>query len=121
MIEIGFDIIHGHSSHHPKAIEIYRDRLILYGCGDFLNDYEGIPGYEEFRGELSLIYLPRLAAATGKLLDLRLSPFRIARFRLQRASPADVAWLQQRLTSISRPFHVELRTDRNGILSALSG
>jgi poly-gamma-glutamate capsule biosynthesis protein CapA/YwtB (metallophosphatase superfamily) len=31
------------------AIEGYRDRLILYGCGDFLNDYEGIKGYEEFR------------------------------------------------------------------------
>ncbi len=40
-------IIHGHSSHHPKAIEVYRNRLIVYGCGDFLNDYEGITGYEE--------------------------------------------------------------------------
>ena len=43
-------IVHGHSSHHPKAIEIYKNQLILYGCGDFLNDYEGIHGYEEFRG-----------------------------------------------------------------------
>jgi poly-gamma-glutamate synthesis protein (capsule biosynthesis protein) len=25
------DVFYGHSSHHPKAIEIYRDRLILYG------------------------------------------------------------------------------------------
>jgi len=41
----GVSVIHGHSSHHPKAIEIYRNRLILYGCGDFLNDYEGIKGY----------------------------------------------------------------------------
>lgn len=32
-------IIHGHSSHHAKAIEVYHERLILYGCGDFLNDY----------------------------------------------------------------------------------
>ncbi len=59
LIDIGFDVVHGHSSHHPKAIEVYRDRLILYGCGDFLNDYEGISGYEEFRGDLSLMYLPR--------------------------------------------------------------
>ena len=27
----------------------------LYGCGDFLNDYEGISGYQKFRGELVLI------------------------------------------------------------------
>jgi poly-gamma-glutamate capsule biosynthesis protein CapA/YwtB (metallophosphatase superfamily) len=30
----GIDVIHGHSSHHPRAVEVYRDRLILYGCGD---------------------------------------------------------------------------------------
>jgi poly-gamma-glutamate capsule biosynthesis protein CapA/YwtB (metallophosphatase superfamily) len=74
LIDIGFAIVHGHSSHHPKAIEIYRDRLILYGCGDFLNDYEGISGHEEFRAGLSVMYLPRLSAATGKLIDLRLIP-----------------------------------------------
>ena len=39
--------------------------LILYGCGDFLNDYEGIGGYEEFRGDLTLLYLARLARTTG--------------------------------------------------------
>ena len=44
--EARVDILHGHSSHHIKAIEVYKERLILYGCGDFLNDYEGIAGYE---------------------------------------------------------------------------
>ncbi len=38
----GIDLIHGHSSHHVKAFEVYKGKLILYGCGDFLNDYEGI-------------------------------------------------------------------------------
>lgn len=28
------DLIHGHSSHHRKAIEVYNNKLILYGCGD---------------------------------------------------------------------------------------
>ena len=27
----------------------FAHRLALYGCGDFLNDYEGISGYEMFR------------------------------------------------------------------------
>lgn len=45
------DLIHGYSSHHRKAIEVYKDKLILYGCGDLLNDYEGIGGYEEFRSQ----------------------------------------------------------------------
>jgi poly-gamma-glutamate synthesis protein (capsule biosynthesis protein) len=57
----GIDLIHGHSSHHPKAIEVFRGKLILYGCGDFINDYEGITGYEAFRGDLGLMYF-RLGA-----------------------------------------------------------
>ncbi len=113
----GFDLVHGHSSHHAKAIEVYRDRLILYGCGDFLNDYEGIGGYEEFRGDLCLMFLPQLCGATGRLLGLRLVPFKSARFRLHRAPRSDAAWLQQKLASLSRHFGADLRLDSDGALS----
>jgi len=61
------DIVHGHSSHHARPIEIYRQKLILYGCGDFIDDYEGIPGYEEYRGDLAPMYLPELNEANGTL------------------------------------------------------
>jgi poly-gamma-glutamate capsule biosynthesis protein CapA/YwtB (metallophosphatase superfamily) len=61
---------HGHSSHHTKAIEIYRSRLILYGCGDFLNDYEGIGGYEEFRDDLALMYFPDMDPTSAVLVAL---------------------------------------------------
>jgi poly-gamma-glutamate synthesis protein (capsule biosynthesis protein) len=87
------ELVHGHSSHHPRPIEIYRERLILYGCGDFLNDYEGISGHEAFRPELALMFLPSLEPSTGKLLQLTLSPMRIRRFRLNRASGEDADWL----------------------------
>lgn len=117
LIDVGFDVVCGHSSHHPKAIEIFRDRLILYGCGDFLNDYEGISGYEEFRGNLTLMYLPRLCVTTGKLIDLCLAPFRITRFRLQRACAADTRWLQHRLNTVSRPFGAGISLNRDGTLS----
>ena len=79
--EAGVDIIHGHSSHHAKAIEIYKDKLILYGCGDFLNDYEGIGGYEEFRADLSLMYFATVDSSTGKLLELLMTPTQIRRFK----------------------------------------
>ena len=110
-------VVHGHSSHHAKAIEIYKNRVILYGCGDFLNDYEGISGYEEFRGDLSLMYLPRLSAARGKLIELRLLPFRITRFRLQHASAADAAWLQQRLDAVCQPLGIATSPGRDGTFS----
>jgi poly-gamma-glutamate capsule biosynthesis protein CapA/YwtB (metallophosphatase superfamily) len=93
----GISVLHGHSSHHPIAIERYRNRLILYGCGDFINDYEGIAGYEEFRGDLSLMYFVSLEATTGDLISLEMAPLQIRRFRLNRAAREDAAWLHRRL------------------------
>ena len=40
IIDGGVDVVHGHSSHHPRPIEAYRGKLILYGCGDLIDDYE---------------------------------------------------------------------------------
>jgi poly-gamma-glutamate capsule biosynthesis protein CapA/YwtB (metallophosphatase superfamily) len=98
------DIVHGHSSHHPVGIEVYRDRPILYGCGDFLNDYEGIGGYESFRPELVVMYLPTLDVQTRRLSRFEMIPFRIRKFRLERASHDESEWLSSTLDRESRRF-----------------
>jgi len=98
------DLVHGHSSHHPRALEVHRDRLILYGCGDSLNDYEGIRGYEEFRDDLVLMYFPALDAGTGALVRLRMMPLRIRKFRLEYPAPADRAWLREVMDRECRRF-----------------
>jgi poly-gamma-glutamate capsule biosynthesis protein CapA/YwtB (metallophosphatase superfamily) len=100
----GVDVVHGHSSHHAKALEIHRGRLILYGCGDFLNDYEGIEGHEEFRDELGLMYFPAFDAATGRLRELDLVPTRIRHFRVNRAAGDDRRWLLATLRYECRRF-----------------
>ncbi len=92
------DVIHGHSSHHPKGIEVYRNKLILYGCGDFLDDYEGISAYEEFRSHLVLMYFVTVDASTGNLLGLKMAPLEIRRFRLHRVGSRQAAWLRDMLT-----------------------
>lgn len=112
LIDGGIDIVHGHSSHHAKGIEVYGERLILYGCGDFLNDYEGIAGYESFRPELGLMYLPTLEAGSGRLQELLLVPTRIARLRVNLADENDAAWLQALLEWEGRPFGT--RIERRG-------
>lgn len=109
----GIDIVHGHSSHHPRAIEVYRGRLILYGCGDFLNDYEGIGGYESFRPDLVLMYLPTLDTATGTILELLLLPMQIRRFRLHRLQQADKRWLEERLNREGQKFGVQVESLAN--------
>jgi len=99
LIEGGVDVVHGHSSHHPQPIEVYQDRLILYGCGDLIDDYEGIRGYEQYRDDLRLLYLATVEP--GRLTTLRMAPMQAHRMRLRPASPADREWLCQALNCIS--------------------
>jgi poly-gamma-glutamate synthesis protein (capsule biosynthesis protein) len=96
------DLVHGHSSHHPGALEIHRDRLILYACGDLINDYEGISGHEAFRPGLGLLFFPTLDANSGKLVELAMVPMRTRRFRLSRPSEDDAEWLAAILRQQSR-------------------
>jgi len=93
--EAGVDLIHGHSTHHPKGMEVYKNRLILYGCGDLLNDYEGIASYESFRGDLGLMYFASLEVKTGELSSLRMVTTQIKHFRVNDASMQDQEWLRE--------------------------
>ena len=92
------DVVHGHSSHHPKAIEVYRGKLILYGCGDLIDDYEGIQGYEQFRSDLVVMYFTTVSTRDGALQSLDMVPFRVHKLRLQRASDHETTWLSTMLT-----------------------
>ena len=124
LVDEGVDLVHGHSSHHPKGIEVYRGRPILYGCGDFLNDYEGIGGREEFRSELVLGYLatfgpspasrPGSPPSAGRLVSLELLPFRIRRFRLERATSDEARWLGETLERESSRLGASVAADPDG-------
>lgn len=39
LIDVGADLVFGHSGHIVRGIEIYRGRPILYCAGDFIDDY----------------------------------------------------------------------------------
>jgi poly-gamma-glutamate capsule biosynthesis protein CapA/YwtB (metallophosphatase superfamily) len=116
LIEEGVAIVHGHSSHHVKAIEVFKNRLILYGCGDFLTDYEGIIGYEEFRGDLALMYLVELDLQNGELLSVRLVPMHMRRFRLERTTASDTKWLCNLLNDLGKAFGTSARLEKDGSL-----
>ena len=130
LIEEGVDIIHGHSSHHVKGIEVYQDRPIFYSCGDFLNDYEGIPGFEDYHSDLGLMYFPSMVPATGRLAELKMVPTRIRHFSVNRASAAEAVSLADILNREGKRFGTEVelsddililvsRNSREGRKSAL--
>jgi poly-gamma-glutamate capsule biosynthesis protein CapA/YwtB (metallophosphatase superfamily) len=108
LVDAGVHVVHGHSSHHPRPLEVYRGRLVLYGCGDLVNDYEGIRGYEGFRDDLRLLYLVRLSPANGELRDLAMVPLQARQMRLWHADPGDAAWLRSSLDEACRPLGTSL-------------
>jgi poly-gamma-glutamate synthesis protein (capsule biosynthesis protein) len=112
----GVDIIHGHSSHHVKGIEIYKDKPILYGCGDFLTDYEGITGQEKYRDDLGLMYFMRMHPGSGKLVGLEMVATQIKRFRLHRASEKDRLWMRDVLNREGRQFNTRIEPGKENNL-----
>ncbi len=112
----GVDLVHGHSSHHPKGIEVYREKLVLYGCGDLVTDYEGIGGYEAFRSELGLMYFVRIDTKTGKLAGLEMVPMRMRRFRLVRTTRRDAAWLRDTLNREGERIGTRVEMKKDGVL-----
>jgi poly-gamma-glutamate capsule biosynthesis protein CapA/YwtB (metallophosphatase superfamily) len=94
LIDLGAaDVVHGHSSHHALPIELYRGRLILYGCGDLVNDYEGIEPHGSQRCDLGCLYFAGVERGSGLLRRLEIVPMRLQRFQLVRALPADCDYL----------------------------
>jgi len=111
------DVIHGHSSHHVKGIEVHKERPIIYGSGDFLNDYEGISGYENFRDDLALMYFLSMDPSTGKLIHLHMTPIQIKHFRTNRASRVDALWLRDALNKEGKKFGTRVEMNQDNTLT----
>lgn len=97
------DVVHGHSSHHPLPIEVHRGRAILYGCGDLVNDYEGIGERGNLRSDLGCLYRLSLAA-DGALRRLEILPLQLRRLRLGHADAPARSWLRRAFDEHGRPL-----------------
>ena len=95
LIDLGAaDIVHGHSSHHPMPVEVYRGKLILYGCGDLINDYEGIGAHGSLRSDVGCLYFATLGLDDGQLQRLDIVPLQLKQFRLCAADAAARSYLE---------------------------
>lgn len=113
----GVDVVHGHSSHHVKGIEVYKEKPIIYGSGDFINDYEGIGGYEGFRSDLTLMYFVSMDPSTGKLVHMHMTPMQIKNFKANRASRADALWLRDVINREGKKFGTRAEINQDNTLT----
>ncbi|MFP5385584.1 MAG: CapA family protein [Bacteriovoracia bacterium] len=114
--EVGVQVIHGHSSHHPRPFEIYKGHPVFYGCGDFFNDYEGIRGYEEYRSDLALMYFITFSLPF-KLERIEMVCLQIKNFQLSIAQGRDLKWMYETLKKESESFKTSLILKEDEIIS----
>ena len=102
----GVDIIHGHSSHHVQGVEVYKNKPIIYGCGDFVDDYAIDPA---FRNDISALWRVIVEPKTGadnklEVKKVEIYPTFCRRFiasRLEKNNP-DYAWVKGTFQRLSR-------------------
>ena len=114
--ECGIDIIHGHSSHHVQGVENYNGKLIIYGCGDFVNDYAPVPKY---RNDLSAVWRVTMAVAGGRSLKLdrlEMFPTKIESFQVSRLHQRDPdhKWLRDKLRALCAAFGTVIDEETGG-------
>ncbi|MFZ5541947.1 MAG: CapA family protein [Pseudomonadota bacterium] len=115
LVELGAaDVVHGHSSHHPLPMEVHAGKLILYGCGDLINDYEGIGPRGRLRSDVGCLYAASLSADDGRLRGLEIVPLQLRRFRLGSPSQQALQWLQRLLEPGCRALGTGLEIDVGG-------
>ncbi|KAJ9651168.1 hypothetical protein H2198_009545 [Neophaeococcomyces mojaviensis] len=86
----GVDIIHGHSSHHVQGVEVYNGKLIIYGCGDFVDDYAV---NAEYRNDLSAAWNVHVHMEEDQPIEiskLEVFPNRIKKFQAELIDQKDV-------------------------------
>lgn len=113
------DLVYGHSSHHPRPIEVYQSKLILYGCGDLINDYEGIGHRVLSASGICPLYFATLSNSTGELLQLEIQPWKLEKFRLVRADSASSTAFLELFNSQSCSFRtrIDVQADSRWTLS----
>lgn len=91
-IDLGADVYWGHSNHMPQGIEIYKERPILYDCGDFIDDYAVDRLH---RNDLSFLF--RLEVEREKISSIELIPTMVHDFHANTASSSEAEIIMKRM------------------------
>jgi poly-gamma-glutamate capsule biosynthesis protein CapA/YwtB (metallophosphatase superfamily) len=110
LVKQGADIIHGHSAHIFQAVEVYRNKLILYDTGDLVDDYvvDSV-----LRNDLSFLFLVELR--DRDLYRLKLIPTAINHCQVNKSQNRNHTWSLNRLQQLSAR-HATVVTDDGEVL-----
>ncbi|MDN3670539.1 CapA family protein [Echinicola jeungdonensis] len=99
LIELGADIIHGHSAHIFQGIELYQNGLIFYDTGDFIDDY-AVSAY--LRNDRSFFFLCSIEKSGVK--KVQLVPVFIRNMQVNKAKGEEYKETVRRMKKLSAEF-----------------
>lgn len=104
LVDSGADIVLGHSCHVFRGAEIYRERLILYSTGDFVDDY-AVDELE--RNDESFIFV--VETEGKRITGLTLHPTVISHMQARLASPRDAVIIARRMQRLCERLGTQTR------------
>lgn len=104
MIDAGADIVFGHSCHVFQGVELYRGRPIIYGAGDFIDDY-AVDELE--RNDESFVFIVETDGV--RLKRLLLYPTMIIRFQARSARGFLAEEIAIKMKTLSLEFNTRLK------------
>lgn len=107
-IDAGAYIFHGHSAHIFQGIEIYKGKLIMYGTGDFIDDYAVDP---LLRNDQTFLFLVTLSK--GKINKIELIPSIISLMQVNRAYGSDFEEISEKMIMLSKEMETKIIKKEN--------
>ena len=109
LVDNGVDIVHGHSAHIFQGIEVYKNKIIMYDTGDFVDDYMVTPG---LRNDTSFLF--RIYTTKERLEKIELIPVLISNMQVNIAPPNLALQILEKMKRLSAEFNtlVEVEDER---------
>lgn len=111
IIDLGADIYWGHSNHAVQGIEIYKKKVIMYDCGDFIDDYAVDPYY---RNDLSFLFLMNFVKDSVQSIEL--VPTKISDFRANTAPLWEADFIIQKMMDRCKDLGTEAMVKQRRIV-----
>lgn len=92
LIDNGVNIVHGHSAHHVQPYEMYKNGVIFYSLGDFIDDYAIS---QEYRNDLGVM-VDVTINGEGKIKEIDYTPTKIENFQVGYAEGKDSEFVKQK-------------------------
>lgn len=112
LIDSGVDIIHGHSAHIFQGVELYKNKVIFYDTGDFVDDYCVDP---LLRNDRSFFFL--VEATSESIVSIRLVPTFISHCQVNLAKGIEKDEGMQRMMQLSKELNTHLNKEKDFLIA----